>query len=228
MRKEPLTFTIKVVFDDKCAEEGFLKGFGFAASIYNHITKNNILFDTGGNANTLIHNLKESNLEIATINKIIISHNHSDHSGGLGGIYKINPDINIYVPIECKKSYSNIYNRSEVIGISELLEIEQNIFTSGQIGTSIKEQALFLKTINNKIIIIVGCAHPGLENFILKAKELAPIQAIIGGFHDFKKYSYLKDIDLIGACHCTFDLDTIQKRLPKQFKRICVGTSLRF
>ena len=228
MNNESLTFTIKVVFDDKCAEEGFLKGFGFSALIYNHATKNYLLFDTGGNANILIHNLEKSNIKIATIYKVIISHDHTDHSGGLGGIYKINPNINIYVPYECKKTYSRLFTFSEIIGVSNLLEIEKNIFTSGQLGTNIKEQALFLKTINNKIIIIVGCTHPGLENFIVKARELGPIKGIIGGFHGFKKYNYLKDIDLIGACHCTFELETLQKRFPNQFKKICVGTTLIF
>ena len=49
-----------------------------------------------------------------------------------------------------------------------------------------KEQALFLKTKENELIVIVGCSHPGLEKFILKAQELSSIKAIIGGFHGFR------------------------------------------
>ena len=99
------------------------------------------------------------------------------------------------------------------------MEIDQNIYSSGQIGKSIKEQALLLKTRNNEIIILVGCAHPGLENFIMKAQEVSKVIAVIGGFHSFQKYSYLEGIDFIGS---------IQKRFPDQFKQICVGNSFSF
>ena len=37
--------------------------------------------------------------KIKDIKKVIISHDHIENSGGLIGIYKVNPNIDIYVPI---------------------------------------------------------------------------------------------------------------------------------
>lgn len=228
MNGKELSFTIRIVFDNICIEEGFQTNFGFSALIYNHFTRNYLLFDTGGNDKILIYNLKRSKVEITAIKRIIISHNHSDHIGGLEGIYKINPNIDIYLPNKIINFHTIQFLNLKIIDSSNIKEIEKNIYTSGQLGNVIKEQALFLKTKDNNVIIIVGCGHPGLENFILKAKELGHIKAIIGGFHGFRKYIYLEDIDIIGCCHCTSDLDAIRTRFPHQFKKICVGTTLSF
>lgn len=222
------SFEIRIVFDNKCNEEGFLTGFGFAVLIYNKFTKNYLLFDTGGNSEVLIHNIKKFNINPSEIKKIIISHNHHDHAGGLNGIYRLNSNIEIYVPKRVVQIYKQELTKAKVIGVLDSMEIDQDIFSSGQIGSTIKEQCLFLRTKNNEIIILVGCTHPGLENFILKAQKISKIIAVIGGFHGFKKYSYLEGIDFIGACHCTQHTGAIQKRFPEQFKKICVGNSFSF
>jgi 7,8-dihydropterin-6-yl-methyl-4-(beta-D-ribofuranosyl)aminobenzene 5'-phosphate synthase len=223
------SFDIKIVYDNKCVKEGFLPGFGFAALIYNNLTKNFLLFDTGGNSKTLIHNISKFKVNISEIIKVIISHNHGDHAGGLDGIYNLNPNIKIYIPIAHQKVYQSNFRSANVIGVSDLIEIEPNIFTSGQFGgLYTKEQSLFLKLRTNEIIIMVGCAHPGLEQFILAARELGDIKAIIGGFHGFNKLSYLENVEFIGACHCTQHIDTIKTKYPSQFKKICVGDSYSF
>jgi 7,8-dihydropterin-6-yl-methyl-4-(beta-D-ribofuranosyl)aminobenzene 5'-phosphate synthase len=228
MNIKPLSFTVTIVFDNICIEEGFQTDFGFSALIYSYYTQNYLLFDTGGNDKILIRNLKRAKVEITRIRKVIISHNHSDHMGGLEGIQKINPNIDIYIPNKSIPIYATQFLNLKVIDTPNIKEIEKNIYTSGQLGNVIKEQALYLKTKKNELIIIVGCAHPGLENFILKAKELGHIKAIIGGFHRFRNYHYLEDIDIIASCHCTSDLDAIRQRFPHQFKNVCVGTTLSF
>jgi len=223
------SFEIKVVFDDKCPKPGFLSGFGFSALIYNYFTDNFSLFDTGGNANILIHNINEFNVDISAIKNVIISHNHHDHAGGLEGIFQINPNIEIYVPIDNLKSFSRIFPNKQVHGVSDMIEIEKNLIISGQVnGSFISEQSVFLKTKNNEIIILVGCAHPSLEKFIMKAQNITGIRAVIGGFHGFKKLSYLKDIDFIGACHCSKYYNLIKETFPRQYKRICLGDNYIF
>ncbi len=222
------SFEISIVFDDKCPKPGFLTGFGFSALIFNYFTEVYSLFDTGGKSNVLIHNIKKCNVDISSIKNIIISHNHHDHAGGLEGILQINPDINIYVPINNLKSFSRTFPDSKVHGISEMLEFEKNFIISGQIKDFIPEQSVFLKTKDNELIILVGCAHPGLEKFITKAQSVSKIKAIIGGFHGFRKLSYLENIELIGACHCSRNVNLIKKTFPEQFKRICLGDNYSF
>ena len=226
--KSHLSFEINIVFDDKCPKRGFLTGFGFSALIFNYFTDSFSLFDTGGKANVLIHNIMKLKVNITSINHIIISHNHYDHAGGLKEVLHINPNANIYVPLNDFKSFSRKFPNSQIHGISEMREIEKNILISGQIKDFIPEQSVFLKTKDNEIIILVGCAHPGLEKFIMQAQNIAKIKAIIGGFHGFKKLSYLEDIEFIGACHCSRNINLIKETFPNQFIHICVGENYSF
>ncbi|MFW9819816.1 MAG: MBL fold metallo-hydrolase [Candidatus Thorarchaeota archaeon] len=221
--KSNSSFEISIVFDDKCPKPGFLTGFGFSALIFNYFTESYSLFDTGGKSNVLIHNIKKFNVDISSIQNVIISHNHHDHAGGLQGILQFNPNLNIYVPINNLKSFSKMFPNSHVHGISEMIEIEKNLVISGQIKDFIPEQSVYLKIKDNEIVILVGCAHPGLEKFIIQVKNIGKIKAILGGFHGFKKLSYLEDIEFIGACHCSRNINLIEETFPSQFLNICVG-----
>ncbi len=228
MKLNEKSFEISIAIDDKCALNGYLTVFGFSALIYNHITQNLILFDTGSNGDILVHNLSKFNVEIKEIKKVIISHDHFDHTGGLSVILKSNPDIDVFIPHNDLMRLKRVFPEAKMHGVDERTMIEENVFSSGQLGSHFSEQCLFLKTLDGGILLIVGCTHPGLENFILKGREIGKIKAIIGGFHGFNKYSYLEGIDFIGACHCTAHASSIQKRFPDQFKRICVGSSFSF
>lgn len=224
------SFEISIVYDDLCAQAGFLTGFGFSALIHNNLSKTYLLFDTGSKGDILIHNLKKFNISISDIKKVIISHNHYDHAGGLKEFYEINQDIEIYVPFQDTESFISAYPEAKIKGISEMFEIDKNIFSSGPFGAKrLTEQAIFLKARENKIIIVSGCAHPGLETFILKSRKLSSkIDAVLGGFHGFRELSFLEGIEFIGACHCTQKIREIRNKFSQQFKVICVGNSYLF
>ncbi|MFW9828624.1 MAG: MBL fold metallo-hydrolase [Candidatus Thorarchaeota archaeon] len=223
------SFEIYIVYDDKCPKSGFLTGFGFSVLIYNYYTKNYSLFDTGGNGNILINNIKQFNIDVSTIKNVIISHNHHDHAGGLTELLQINPSINIYVPLDDVNSFFKRFPKSNIHGVLEMTEFEKNFYISGQVkGSFNSEQAVFLKTKENEFVVLIGCAHPGLQEFILIAQNFAKIRAIIGGFHGFKKLSYLEDIEFIGACHCSRYSNAIRETFPNQFRRICVGDNYLF
>ena len=224
-----VSFELRIVFDNKCNKQNFLPGFGFSALIYNQFTNKFLLFDTGGNGNILLHNLHQFKINISNIEYVVISHNHGDHTGGLKSIYQINPNIKIYIPIKYLKPFKLAFPDALIFGISEMIEIDKNVYSSGQIdGNFSSEQALFLKTEENKVIILVGCAHPGLEFFILKGQQFGVIGAVIGGFHGFRKFSYLNNIDFIGACHCSQYINNIQQLYPLKFRKVCVGDIFKF
>ena len=228
--KSDFSFEIKIVYDDICAAQpGFLTGFGFSTLIYNNISKTHLLFDTGSKGDILVHNINKFNVKVSEIKKVIISHNHYDHTGGLKEIYQINQDIEIFVPLRDIKSFIRAYPEAKVQGISEMIEVDKNIFSSGQFGGRLAEQSLFLKTEKNDLIIVSGCAHPGLEAFILKGQTISnKIKAVIGGFHGFRNFSFLEGIEFVGACHCTQRIREIRQRFSKQFIDICVGNSYSF
>ena len=228
MKSVLASFEIKIVFDNSKIEDRFISDFGFSVLIYNNFTDNYLLFDTGSNGEALIHNIEQFDLEISDVSKVIISHNHFEHIGGLDGVYDKNPNIEIYVPIENLITFKRKYPKSEVIGVSDIKEIEQNIYSTGQLGTYLKEQAMFLKTEENNLIAFVGCSHPGLDEIFARGKQIGNIKAVIGGFHGFRKLGILEDMDLIIPLHCTQHIDLIKQRFPDQFKSIYVGDSLVF
>lgn len=90
MKSASLSLKIFIIFDNRCVKKDFLIGFGFSALVYNYLTHNYLLFDTGGNAKVLIHNLRKFNIDGIYIKKVIIFDNHA---GGLDGIYKKNSKI---------------------------------------------------------------------------------------------------------------------------------------
>jgi 7,8-dihydropterin-6-yl-methyl-4-(beta-D-ribofuranosyl)aminobenzene 5'-phosphate synthase len=57
-----------------------------------------LLFDVGPVAEALIHNARLLRLDLATVDMIVLSHNHFDHTGALAGIL---PQIGHEVPIFC-------------------------------------------------------------------------------------------------------------------------------
>ncbi len=225
--KEKNAFNVSIVFDNNCVNEGFLSGFGFSALVFNNFSNNYLLFDTGGNGEVLIHNIKKLGVNPSQIKKVIISHNHYDHAGGLSGFYAQNPNIELFIPYNIK-NYEQNFPEAKVYLYKDVKEIDESIFVSGIIGISISEQALFCKTNEEKFVILVGCTHPGLENFIMKAREMGEVEAVIGGFHGFRKLSYLEGIDFIGACHCTSYMSEIRMRFPDHFRKVCVGDTFSF
>ena len=222
-----MSFKVYIVFDNVCVKEGFRKGFGFSALVYNKLSQNYVLFDTGGDGNTLTYNLNKFGIKIRDISKVVISHNHGDHAGGLEGIYEKTPEIEIYIP-DNLSSYKRHYSKYQITHNEQMEEIDQNIYTSGTFGRSIKEQALYLKRPAGDWIVLVGCTHPGLEQFLIKARESAEIYAVIGGFHGFRRFSYLEGIAFIGACHCTQHRDKIARKFPETFRKVCVGDKFSF
>lgn len=70
--------------------------WGFAALVeYNG---KRILFDTGNNAKVFQHNVSELKVDLAKLDAVVLSHRHSDHTGGLSHVLKLNPNVKIYAP----------------------------------------------------------------------------------------------------------------------------------
>jgi 7,8-dihydropterin-6-yl-methyl-4-(beta-D-ribofuranosyl)aminobenzene 5'-phosphate synthase len=221
-------FYVNILFNHGESLEGFVSSFGFSVLIYNVETSNYILFDTGSDGIILLHNLNQIGMDITEISKVVISHNHPEHVKGLESIYKKNNDIDIFVPKENYITYNRKYPLAKVYGVSEVTEIENNIYLTGQLGNYLKEQAMLLKTQNEKGILFVGCCHPGLNEIFNSFSKIAKIEAIIGGLHNTRVFSSLDSLKFIGACHCTKYNDILKIKYPEKFHDIKVGEVLLF
>ncbi|MFP4655742.1 MAG: MBL fold metallo-hydrolase [Methanohalobium sp.] len=215
---------LTVVYDNNSID-GFLDGWGFSCLIETGYTK--ILFDTGWDGHVLLHNLEMLGVSPKAIEKVVLSHQHWDHIGGLTNILKSNPNLVVYVLDSFSKYLKNeISARAKLVEISRPGEIYPGIYTTGEIGGKIKEQSLVVDSCAG-IYVITGCAHPGIKDILKASSQFGEVVGIIGGLHGSREYDLLKNLALIAAGHCTSDKNKIRKLYPESFKEIGSGVCIQ-
>jgi len=208
------------------AKDNLAAGWGFSCLIIDGGQK--ILFDTGDNGKALSNNLEKLGFKAKEIDKIVISHEHHDHTGGLFDLIEINPKVNVYVLSSfSEKIKDRIRQKAKLTEITDSKKIIEKIYTTGLIKNNPDEQSLILKTTKG-IVVVVGCSHPGVKKILEIAKKYGKIHALIGGLHGFSDYEVLEDIKMIGACHCTQHIKEIKEKFPKQFQEIKAGDSFQW
>jgi len=109
-----------------------------------------VLYDTGQSRSVLTHNLKKLGLDAADIDKIVLSHAHYDHTGGLEAVLSKNDRVTLYAHADIftpryafrRGTYESIgikADRDSLAGRVELnlsslpVEIIPGLWTSGEI-----------------------------------------------------------------------------------------------
>ena len=185
-----------------------------------------LLFDTGWDGPLLLENMKRLSIDPAGIRKLIISHQHWDHIGGLPEILQANPGLKVYVPASFSENLKKeIEKRATLIEVKEPVEISQGIRSTGELGDKVKEQALILDT-GNGCYVLTGCAHPGLAAILDTARYYGKVKGILGGLHDNEEFERLREMELIAAGHCTAHREKIKEIFPAEFIEIEVGLRL--
>ncbi len=184
--------TLTTIFDNYQYVKGTKTGWGFSCLVELELDeekkkKQSILFDTGENGDILLFNIDCLEINPKDFDSIFLSHIHGDHIGGLEKILEENVDVTVFLPSSFPdslrkkiKSYKAKYK--DVKGQEKIYE---GIYSTGEMGTFIKEQSLILET-KKGLVIITGCAHPGIVDIIKKAKEMFSrkgIYLVMGGFH---------------------------------------------
>ena len=221
-------------------------GGGFSAFIV--FRKQSILFDVGGDASTIMNNIKALDLDLRQLDAVTISHNHWDHVYGLPGIYTLlesNPKV--YAAASSKDVIKQQYPHADVVRIDEPGEILPGVWSTGAITTeyrdmTISEQSLILDA-EAGLYVITGCAHPGIVNIIERVRQLLPekpIELIAGGFHlvnttdeEIRGISTsLRRLDVksVAPSHCTgrHAMEIFEKEWRDQYIRLYLGDAHRF
>lgn len=125
-------------------------------------------------------------VEPEDIDTVVLSHIHPDHTGGLTGFLERNPSVTIYLPKSFPKRFKDNLRKygAKVIELEKSLKICENVYSTGQLGKLMKEQALIVRT-DRGLVIAAGCAHPGIVKIINTAKDLLKddVLLVMGGFH---------------------------------------------
>ena len=215
---------IKILYDNE-GKKGFQSGWGFAALI-----DNDTLFDTGENAASLSANMQAFGIEPEQIRQVVLSHEDRDHVGGIAILKQCGP-VTVYLPISfsrrIKGEIKRLNGRAEVVDVAENTEIGSDMIVIGPLGLRKREISLVMRT-NKGLVLVTGCAHPGLNKIMENARQFGDIYAVIGGFHGFSKLKALADVTVIVPCHCTQKKQEMLDMYPKQTRFVAAGVEMDF
>jgi len=227
----PITLTI--VYDNLPFDARLKTAWGFACLVETGETT--VLFDTGGDGPTLMDNMTTLRLDPRRIDAVILSHTHSDHTGGLDALLNVNDHLAVYMPRSFPAEFkSRVSQRARVVQAGEPVTLTNNIRTTGELGADIIEQALVIET-DKGLIVMTGCAHPGIVEMVRKAKAYGDVYLVMGGFHLGDKsarevetvIAELKRLGVrqVAPSHCTGEkaIEQFKAALGADFIRAGVG-----
>ena len=209
----PPALTITIIYDNNVYDQKLSSAWGFSALV--EYRDHTLLFDTGGDGQLLMENMRILGIDPTRIDSVMLSHAHDDHTGGLTALLNSGVEPIVYLlpsfPSAFKRQIEQSTQINEVFPGQSFAE---GLWTTGEMGTTIPEQALVIQT-EQGLVVITGCAHPGIVAIVEQAAAMftEPIRLVLGGFHLGSKseteinailadFRYL-EVEQVAPCHCT-------------------------
>lgn len=234
---EKLNLTI--LYDNNEYDERLETASGFCCLVEG--LEKTILFDTGGDSAILLRNMRKLGIDPQIVEAIVISHIHYDHLGGLEGFLEENSDLTVYLPEYLPENIKDAVRESEaeLVEVREPRKVCERAYSTGELGTWIKEQSLVIET-DKGLVVVTGCAHPGIVNVIREAKKQlkGDVHLVLGGFHmssmNILQVKGIIDgvkkegVEKVAPCHCSGDLarSMFEKVYGENFILVGVGRRL--
>jgi 7,8-dihydropterin-6-yl-methyl-4-(beta-D-ribofuranosyl)aminobenzene 5'-phosphate synthase len=235
----PQSLIITILYDNNAFDQRLKSAWGFSALVeyHDHI----LLFDTGGDGQLLMENMRTLGIDPTRIDSLVLSHAHDDHTGGVTAILDVGAEPVVYLLPSFPASFKRqIEPFAKVAEVSPGQSLSGGFFTTGEMGGMIPEQALMIQT-GQGLVIITGCAHPGIVAIIKQAKAMfeEPVRLVLGGFHLSSKAeteisAILDDfrhlgVEQVAPCHCTgeFAIKMFASEYEEDFIKVGVGSVIK-
>jgi 7,8-dihydropterin-6-yl-methyl-4-(beta-D-ribofuranosyl)aminobenzene 5'-phosphate synthase len=209
--------TLTVLFDNTVSTAGgagCTAGWGFSAVIEG--AGRTILFDSGADAAVFRRNVESLRADLSKVDLVFVSHDHADHTGGLPVMLEKKAGVPVYVPAAARAEFqAELRSKGgQVKPVGEPLLISPGLWSTGDLGESIHEQALVIDTPRG-LVLVTGCAHPGIVSIVEKARAVGKkdVWMVLGGFHLLETPSSAVEtivsrfktlgVQRVGATHCT-------------------------
>jgi 7,8-dihydropterin-6-yl-methyl-4-(beta-D-ribofuranosyl)aminobenzene 5'-phosphate synthase len=163
------------------------------------------LFDTGLRGNYLSHNMDHLEIDPNSVDRVVISHMHSGHIGGLAEFLEMREGrVGVIVPPghedtrkvkvmgipTKKKGFPKMSDeqagKMDTVVMNEWIQLSENLFITGipQEESGAKENILVIMT-SKGAVMICGCCHSGLRTAIehVESESGKKVIAIVGGTH---------------------------------------------
>jgi 7,8-dihydropterin-6-yl-methyl-4-(beta-D-ribofuranosyl)aminobenzene 5'-phosphate synthase len=205
-------FRLTVLYDNVSGGPEVRADWGFSALV--EYGSNELLFDTGADGSLLLDNMQQLGVDPHSIEAVILSHQHSDHTGGLQDLLDTGARPAVYVPEQFSDSFKErVRDRTELVEVTDAVEVIPGVHTTRPTGV-ITEQALVVET-GDGAVVVTGCAHPGAAEMVRQAQAVTSsrIAYLVGGLHLFMTprekmpplVAELRElgVDKILPAHCT-------------------------
>lgn len=233
---KPMGILITVLYNNIPQDARLTPAWGMSCLIEG--MEKTILFDTGGDGRILLSNMKKLGKDPAQVEIVVLSHVHGDHTGGLSDFLQEAGDVELCFPRSFPDKFKQQAAKTgyKTVAVDKSVQIAEDIYSTGEMGQGIKEQALVLQTAEG-LVVITGCAHPGVVNIVKRAKEVCQgeVYLVLGGFHLMglpdreveAVINALKDLGVkkAGPSHCTGDrpIELFRRAWKKDFMELGLG-----
>ena len=219
--EEVLGVTVTTLVDNRVARSGLgsVWGLSFFVELRYPGRGDVLLFDTGGSPQVFRHNFQALGLDFSLLRGIVISHWHLDHYGAVGAAIRLagRSDVPVYVPHASAREQREVEaagGQPVVVRAGQLFA--PGVATTGRQGRGIREQGLVVDVAGRGLVVLTGCAHPGVIRMLKAARRVfrqRPLYGVMGGFHisgreegeALAEELAAMGLRLVSPCHCTGD-----------------------
>ena len=231
--------TVRIVHDNGPFDDRLRTAWGFAATVAG--PEKTILFDTGSEGTLLLQNMASMGIDLRCIDSVVLSHVHADHTGGLVGLLKAHPSVEVFLlesfPARFKETVRGY--GTDVVEVESPTTICPCVYSTGRVGRRIHEQTLVVRTVRG-LVVLTGCAHPGADRIVEQVRALheGDIVLVMGGFHlgwatDSRIERVIRTFERLGVryvapTHCTGEKaqDLFLKHFGDRCLRVGVGKTI--